>query len=256
MAERNIIRLTVTESTNSVALEVGHQGAAPGTVVVAEAQTGGRGRLNRSWLSLPGMGLYFSIILKPRLAPEHLPKVTLASGLALCKAVEAEYSLFPKIKWPNDLLLDDRKFGGILTETESVTGSYSSTSTMVVVGAGLNLFPPEGGFPPDIEKIATAVSAHTEREIVSEILLETCIVAVEEELLRLEKGDFSIILSEWLQRDAIADKELTWVTPKGEPVTGVSLGPDADGLLRIRDRAGDIHTVISGDVNLVGKISE
>jgi len=255
MGERNIIRLEVTESTNSVALTAGLQGAAPGTVVVAESQTGGRGRLNRSWLSLPGMGLYFSIILKPMLAPEHLPKITLAAGLALCKAVEAEYSLFPKIKWPNDLLLDDRKFGGILTETESVTGS-DSISTLVVVGVGLNLFTPEGGFPPDIEKIATAVSAHTEREIMPEILLDTCIAAVEGELLRLEKGEFSIILEEWLQRDAIRDKVLTWVTPKGEPVTGVSLGPDADGLLRIRDQAGDIHTAISGDVKLVGKISE
>ncbi len=250
MALRKIIRLAVTESTNLVALDVGLQGAEPGTVVVAEAQTGGRGRLNRSWLSLPGMGLYFSIILKPMLAPEHLSKVTLASGLALCKAVEAEYSLAPKIKWPNDLMLDDRKFGGILTETESVTGS-DSTSTLVVVGVGLNLFPPEGGFPADIGKIATAISIHTDREILSERLLNTSIVAVEEEVQRLEKGDFSKILEEWLQRDAIEDKVLTWVTPKGEPVTGVSLGPDAEGLLRIQDKAGDIHRVISGDVNLV-----
>ena len=254
MDARDVIRLAVTESTNLVALEAGLQGAAPGTVVVAEAQTGGRGRLNRSWLSLPGMGLYFSIILKPMLAPEHLPKVTLAAGLAICKAVEAEYSLSPKIKWPNDLLLDGRKFGGILTETESVTGS-DSTYTLVVVGVGLNLFPLKGGFPPDIEKIATAISVHTDREILSETLLETCIVAVEKELQRLEKGDFSIILEEWLQRDAIEDKVLTWVTPKGEAVTGVSLGPDADGLLRIQDKAGDIHTVISGDVNLVTKNS-
>ncbi|MFC1845308.1 biotin--[acetyl-CoA-carboxylase] ligase [Thermodesulfobacteriota bacterium] len=252
MVTRNIIRLDVTESTNSVALEAGQQDAVPGTVVVAEAQTGGRGRLNRSWLSLPEMGLYFSIILKPRLPPEHLPKVTLAAGLAICKAVEEEYFLSPKIKWPNDLLLDNRKFGGILTETESVTGS-NSTSTLVVVGVGLNLFPPKAGFPPDIEKIATALSVHTDREILSEVLLETCILAVEKELQRLEKGDFSIILEEWLQRDAIEDKVLTWVTPKGEAVTGVSLGPDADGLLRIQDKAGDIHTVISGDVNLVTK---
>ena len=72
----------------------------------------------------------------------------------------------------------------------------------------------------------------------------------------LEKGEFSLILEEWLQRDAIKDKVLTWVTPKGEAVNGVSLGPDSDGLLRIRDKAGYIHTVISGDVNLVGKFSE
>lgn len=256
MAAREIIRLNVTESTNSVALEAGQQGAASGTVVVADAQTGGRGRLKRSWLSLPGMGLYFSIILRPRLAQEHLPKVTLAAGLAICKAVETEYFLSPKIKWPNDLLLDGRKFGGILAETESITGPDSNSFTLVVVGVGLNLFPPEGGFPPDIEKNATSISAHTNREILSEILLETCIVAVEKEVQSLEKGDFTIILEEWLLRDAIEDKILTWVTPKGEAVTGVSLGPDPDGILRIRDQAGEIHSVISGDVNLVTKFSK
>ena len=256
MATREIIRLNVTESTNSVALDAGRKGAVSGTVVVADTQTGGRGRLNRTWLSLPGMGLYFSIILRPRLAPEHLPKVTLAAGLALSKVVEAEYSLSPQIKWPNDLLLDGRKFGGILTETEPVAGLDSSYSTLVIVGVGLNLSKPEGGFPSDIKERATALSLHTSREISSEILLETCVAAVEKELQRLEKGEFPEILQEWMQRDACKDKVLTWVTPQGKEVTGVSLGPDPDGSLRIKDQAGDIHTVLSGDVTLVTKSSE
>jgi BirA family biotin operon repressor/biotin-[acetyl-CoA-carboxylase] ligase len=245
VATRKIIRLKVTESTNSIALDLGKKGADPGTVVVADTQTGGRGRLKRSWVSLPGMGLYFSIILRPRLAPEHLPKVTLAAGLALCKVVEAELSLYSQIKWPNDLLLDGKKFAGILTETEPV-----------VVGVGLNLSKPEGGFPSDIKERATALSLHTSREISSEILLETCVAEVENELLRLEKGEFPEILQEWMQRDACKDKVLTWVTPQGKEVTGVSLGPDPDGSLRIKDQTGDIHTVLSGDVNLVTKFSE
>ena len=256
MAKREIIRLEVTESTNTEALKAGRQGAASGTVVVADTQTGGRGRLNRSWFSLPGMGLYFSIILRPGLDPEHLPKITLAAGLALCKAVEAEYSLSPEIKWPNDLLLDGQKFGGILTETESVTGSDSSHDTLVVVGIGLNLFSPEGGFPPDLEKRATALSAHTDRKISPEILLEAGVVAIEEAVQRLEKGEFPAILEEWMQRDASQGQVLTWVTPKNKKVTGVSLGPDEDGVLRIRDQAGTIHTVLSGDVNLAGEYSE
>jgi BirA family biotin operon repressor/biotin-[acetyl-CoA-carboxylase] ligase len=253
---REIIRLDVTESSNSIALELGKKGAVSGTVVVADAQTGGRGRLNRSWLSLPGMGLYFSIILRPRLTPEHLPKVTLAAGLALCKTVEVEYSLSPKIKWPNDLLLNGRKFCGILTETEPIASSDFSDSTLVVVGVGLNLFIPEGGFPSDIEEHATSIAVHTNREIIPETLLEKCVSAVEKELQHLEKGDFPAILKEWMQRDAIGDNVLTWVTPKGTEVAGVSLGPDADGVLRIRDKAGAIHAVLSGDVKLVGKISE
>ena len=256
MITRKIIRLNITESTNSIALELGKKGAVPGTVVVANTQTGGRGRLNRTWLSLSGMGLYFSIILRPKLAPEHLPKVTLAAGLALSKVVESEYSLSPQIKWPNDLLLDGRKFGGILTETEPVADLDSNYSTLVIVGVGLNLSKPEGGFPSDIKERATALSLHTSREISSEILLETCVAEVENELLRLEKGEFPEILQEWMQRDACKDKVLTWVTPQGKEVTGVSLGPDPDGSLRIKDQAGDIHTVLSGDVTLVTKFSE
>ena len=256
ITSREIIRLDVTESTNSVALELGEQGAVAGTVVVAKAQTGGRGRLKRNWLSPPGMGLYFSLILRPGLAPEHLPKVTLAAGLALCKAVEAEYSLAPKIKWPNDLLLAGRKFGGILTETGSLQDIATGQKPFVVIGAGINLFTPEGGFQNDLKECATSISVHTDRNISGESLLLASTVAIEQEVQRLEKGEFQEILTEWVERDGVKDKVLAWVTPQGKEVTGVSLGPDADGVLRIRDGAGNIHSVISGDVNLVGKIPE
>jgi BirA family biotin operon repressor/biotin-[acetyl-CoA-carboxylase] ligase len=252
---RNIIRLDVTESTNSVALEVGQRGAAPGTVIVAEAQTGGRGRLNRSWLSPPGMGLYFSVILRPELAPEHLPKITLAAGLAVCKVVETEYGVLPKIKWPNDLLLGRSKFAGILSETGAMQNESTGQEPLVVVGVGINLFPPEGGFPAELQEQATALSLHVSREISTETVLEACVISIEKEVQHLVTGDFPAILKEWMQRDASQGKELAWVTPKGQKVTGVSLGPDADGMLRIRDRAGEIHEVISGDVKLVGKIS-
>jgi BirA family biotin operon repressor/biotin-[acetyl-CoA-carboxylase] ligase len=250
---RKIIRLDVTESTNLMALEAGEQGAAPGTVVAASSQTGGRGRLNRSWLSPPGMGLYFSVILRPKIAPENLPKITLAAGLAVCKAVEAAYGIFPKIKWPNDLQLDGRKFAGILTETGSMQNVSTGQQPLVVVGVGLNLFPPAGGFPAELKERATALSLHGDSEVSGEILMEACVSFIEEGVQRLQMGDFAEILQEWMQRDAIKDKILTWVTPRGQKVTGVSLGPDADGILRIRDAAGTIHAVLSGDISLVEK---
>ena len=256
MAAREIIRLDATESTNSTALELGDKGAVPGTVVVAGAQTSGRGRLKRSWLSLPGMGLYFSLILRPGLAPENLPKITLAAGLAVCKAVEAEYGISPKIKWPNDLLLEGRKFGGILTETGAAAKMSAGQRPLVVVGVGLNLFPPEEGLPEELRERATFLSPHVKKDISAEILLEACAVAVEEAVQRLEKGDFEAILKEWSLRDAVYGKKLTWVTQRGLEVTGVSLGPDADGVLRIRDAAGDIHTVLSGDLKLAAPSSE
>jgi BirA family biotin operon repressor/biotin-[acetyl-CoA-carboxylase] ligase len=255
MSRRDIIRLAVAESTNSEALALGEKGARSGTVVVAEMQTGGRGRLNRPWLSQQGMGLYFSIIMKPKLAAGDLPKITLAAGLAICKTVEAEYSLLPRLKWPNDLLLEGCKFGGILTETGSLQHLADGQLPLVVIGVGLNLFVPPGGFPPELETRATALSLHVDRIIAAETLLEACAAGLEEELRRLEKGAFPSILQEWCQRDASRGKMLTWVTPQGKKVTGFSLGPDAEGFLRIRDSAGNVHEVISGDINLVGKIS-
>ena len=254
MSKREIIRLQVTESTNSVALEMGRQGAAPGTVVVADAQTGGRGRLNREWLSPPEIGLYFSLILRPVLPPENLPKITLAAGLAVCKAVETEYSIAPSIKWPNDLLLLEKKFGGILTETGSVPEKSGEGSVLVVVGVGLNLHPPENGYPKAIAERTTSLADHIGGRIPAEPLLQACVAAIEREVRRLEQGQFRTILGEWSERDAVYGRNLSWVTRQGQMVTGVALGPDGDGMLRIRDRAGRIHTVISGDINLAGKI--
>ena len=254
MGPRTIIRLDATDSTNAVALERGVKGAAAGTVITATMQTAGRGRMNRCWLSPPGMGLYFSIILRPQLEPEQLAKITLASGLALCRVVEAEYAVFPQIKWPNDLLLHGRKFGGILTETGPLGHISEGELPLVIVGVGLNLNPPAGGFPPELQDRATSLASHVGRKIAAEIILEAGAAAIEQVVVRLERGDFPTILAEWKERDATLGKRLTWVTVQGRQVHGVSLGPDADGILHIRDRSGTIHTVISGDVNLAGNV--
>jgi len=256
MSERKIIRLKVAESTNSVALEMGQKGAASGLVVVADSQTAGRGRLNRYWLSPAGTGLYFSLILRPELTPDNLPRVTLASGLAVCKAVEAECAVLPAIKWPNDLLLDGKKFGGILTETGPMQNGSDLHIPLVVVGVGLNLQTPENGFPADIAQRATSLAEHAIETISAESLMQASVVAIEREVQRLVCGDFGTVLQEWSRRDAVYGKNLTWVTPRGRKVTGVALGPDEDGMLRIRDSEGVIHTVISGDINLVGKIDD
>jgi len=254
VAQQEIIRLTVTESTNSVALKAGENGADSGTVIVAESQTEGRGRLNRSWISPPGMGLYFSLLLRPQLAPEDLPKITLAAGLAICEAVEKEYPLSLQIKWPNDLLLAGRKLAGILTETGSISGAPPGQTPYVVIGVGLNLYPPEGGFSAELKNRVTALALHTDKKISADGLLTECVSSIEGIVKYLEKGQFSEILKAWKQRDATLGKVLTWITLQGEKITGVSLGPDAEGLLQVRDQRGIIHEVLSGDVELEGKI--
>jgi len=254
MASREIIRLGVIESTSSTALEIGRQGAATGTVVMAESQTGGRGRLNRNWLSPPQTGLYFSIILRPQLAAGDLPKITLAAGVAVCKAIENELGLTPQIKWPNDILLDDRKAGGILSETGPIAETAAGQETLVVIGIGLNIKKPAAGFPPHLQDKATALGEHLDKAVVGEDLILPIADELESEVGLLEKGEFQRILDQWKQRDGIKGKKLTWVTPLGEKVVGTSLGPDEGGMLQVEDDKGKIHTVISGDVELVGRM--
>ena len=253
METREIVRLGVIESTSSSALELGRRGAAAGTVVVAESQTGGRGRLQRTWLSPPETGLYFSIILRPLLDPVDLPKITLAAGVAVCKAIENELGLTPTIKWPNDILLDDRKVGGILSETGPITETSAGQQTLVVVGIGLNIKKPAGGFPPELQDKATALAEHLDKAVVGEDLILPIADNLDRQVALLEQGQFQKILDQWQQRDGIRGKKLTWVTPLGRKIIGTSLGPDPDGMLQVKDEHGKIHTVISGDVKLLGR---
>lgn len=239
--------LAATGSTNQDALELGRLGTAAGTLIVAETQTAGRGRLGRQWLSPPGAGLYFSLILHPRLMPADFPKITLAAGLAVCQAVEAETGLAPAIKWPNDLLLGGRKFCGILTEGEGLAGPRP----IVVLGIGINVSTPAAVFPEDIREKATSLLACSGRRYQRGPLLAAVLDRLEFTLAMLEGGCFPEILAEWRRRDGLADRRLSWVTPAGAVVSGFSLGPDDQGILRLRDDNGAVHEVLSGDLDLV-----
>ncbi len=237
-----------TASTNDVAMELGRAGAATGTLVVAETQTTGRGRLGRAWLSPPGMGIYLSMVLRPRLAVTELARVTLAGGLAACQAVERLTGLAPAIKWPNDLLLDGRKVGGILTETGAIR---PGEPVLVVLGVGINVLTPPAAFPEELRGRATSLAGHGGRQYRRGDLLVALVEEVERQVARLERGEFAGLLDEWRQRDATLGRRLAWLTPAGTVVEGVALGPDDQGLLHIRDDGGRIHEVMSGDLDLL-----
>lgn len=237
-----------TGSTNDLAMALCNTGAPDATLVVADSQSAGRGRLaGRTWHSPPGTGLYFSLILRPRLAPHDLPKLTLAAGLALCRALESHTHCQPGLKWPNDLFLRGKKCGGILSETQAVAGAGQ---TAVVIGIGLNVNTPAAAFPDELKAKATSLLAetgtcHDRGPLLAAILTELDLVVA-----RLEQGDFRGILTEWRQRDIHAGLQVSWVNNQGKIITGISLGPDEEGLLHIRDAQGQSHSVISGDVAL------
>ena len=237
-----------TGSTNDLALALCNTGAPHATLVVAESQSAGRGRLaGRTWHSPPGTGLYFSLILRPHLAPADFPKLTLAAGLALCKGLENHTPCRPGLKWPNDLFLHGKKCGGILTETQAVAGAGQ---TAVVIGIGLNVNTPTEAFAGELHTKATSLSAAT-GDLYDRGLLITAILAeLELAVARLEQGDFPAILAEWRQRDIHAGQQVSWVNTQGRIITGLALGPNEEGFLHIRDAENQIHCVISGDVSL------
>lgn len=245
LGERLVSFLAVAASTNDEALALARGGAPSGTMVVAERQSRGRGRLGREWLSPPGVGLYCSLVLRPRLDPADLPKLTLGAGLAASRAVEAVTGLRPLLKWPNDLWLNEKKVGGILAEAR-----FDQASPVVVLGIGLNVNTGEESFPPELREKVSSLHLHSGREFTRSALLAALWDESLAMVARLEREGFAGILADWRERDATLGRELEWLSQSGRIVRGRSLGPDADGLLRIRDGAGQIHEVLSGDVSL------
>lgn len=245
--QRTIVCLEAIDSTNRVALELAGQGGTAGTVVKANTQTVGRGRLGKSWASPPGTGLYFSLILRPRLELAALPQLTLAAGLGAAEAIEAVTGLRVLLKWPNDLLLDGKKIGGILCETGPL---QQGCEPVVIVGVGLNVSTPMAAFPADLRARATSLLVHSGRVFPEDELLTAMLAGIEAEAGRLEKDGLAAVLADWRQRDATLGQELTWVSTAGTLVHGMSLGVDDEGRLRIRDAAGQVHEVLSGDVRI------
>lgn len=251
LAGRPVVYLPAVDSTNTYALSPVLRGAAAGTLIVAETQTAGRGRLGRQWLSPPGCGLYLSLLLRPALSGEALPRVTLAAGVAVCLAVEQATGLQPKLKWPNDILLDGKKAGGILTETAGMAPGAAEPRPLVVVGIGVNVNTPAALFPGPLAAHATSLLAAAGRPFARSLILTALAAEVERAVAALEQGRWPEILRQWRARDGTRGRALSWVTPGRKTVRGESLGIDDQGLLHIRDAEGRIHAVLSGDLQLV-----
>ena len=141
-------------STNKTAKELAENGAKEGTVIVAKKQTGGRGRLGRSFYSPEGTGLYFSIILRPDFSPKENLLITPAAAVAVSTVIEALTDTKAQIKWVNDIFINGKKVCGILSEAKL---NAKGTTEYVILGIGVNLTTPKGGFPKDIELVAGAL---------------------------------------------------------------------------------------------------
>ena len=229
------------DSTNDLAKELAAQGAPEGTVVVAEAQTGGRGRLGREWNSPPGVGLYVSLVLRPMLPPMELPQITLTTAVAVVRAVRRVAGVAPGIKWPNDLLFNGKKLGGILTEMET----ESDRIRYVVVGLGLNVNNP--GFPPELAATATSLTLTAGGTFSRVNLLKAWLEEFEELYGRFLNQGFSEILEEWKCSTVTLGRAVT-VRQGSREISGQALDIAPDGALLLRTASGETVRVTSGEI--------
>jgi BirA family biotin operon repressor/biotin-[acetyl-CoA-carboxylase] ligase len=213
-------------------------GAPSGSVVGADQQTAGQGRFGRPWHSEPGTGLYFSVILRFPLAPTDIPLVTLALGLATHEAILDATGLVTDLRWPNDLLVADRKCAGILTQMESGA---------VVAGIGINVNQTE--LPADIAAIATSLRLASGRTHSREQLLIRLLPTIDEWCGLLAREGREPILRVFAKSSSyVAGRRVTVETSESETLTGTTAGLTADGFLILRDDRGKEHTIIAGGV--------
>jgi BirA family biotin operon repressor/biotin-[acetyl-CoA-carboxylase] ligase len=229
------------DSTNDLAKDLATRGAPEGTVVVAEAQTGGRGRLGREWDSPPGVGLYVSLVLRPMLPPLELPQITLTTAVAVVRAVRRAAPVTPGIKWPNDLLVNGKKLGGILTEMET----ESDRIRHVVVGLGLNVNNPE--FPPELAARATSLTLATGGSFSRVKLLQAWLEEFEALYDRFLNQGFTEILAEW-KASAVTLGKMVTVRQGPREISGQALDVAPDGALLLRTASGEIIRVTSGEI--------
>ncbi len=228
-------------STNDLAKELGARDAPEGTVVLAESQTRGRGRLGRDWSSPPGVGLYVSLLLRPALPPTELPQITLTAAVATVRAVQRVTGFAPGIKWPNDLLLDGRKLGGILTEMET----ESDRIRHLVVGLGLNVNNP--AFPPELAEIATSLAQLAGVAFSRLHLLQAWLEEFEELYERFLVQEFAAILAEWKKHTVTLGRPVT-VRQGPRTIRGLALEVASDGALLVQTASGEVVRVTSGEI--------
>jgi BirA family biotin operon repressor/biotin-[acetyl-CoA-carboxylase] ligase len=237
-----ILRFDSVPSTNLEAAKRAIKGEPEGLCVVAREQTAGRGRLQRHWISPKDAGLYFSIILRPGFEQNLWPLLTLMAAVAVHDALLTACNLESDIKWPNDIMISDKKLCGILAETVETT-----LGRAVVVGIGIDLTCK--AFPAELLDIATSVHAATNKISDPDIVMQALIRALQRryEMLQLPEGAENMI-REWSSRSSYATGKWIRVSDGDEEVEGMTDGLERDGALRVKTNTGEIRTIRAGDV--------
>ncbi|MGH7967282.1 MAG: biotin--[acetyl-CoA-carboxylase] ligase [Limisphaerales bacterium] len=242
---RDIRVFEETTSTNDVVDKLGRDGVAEGVVVFAESQTRGRGRLGRQWLSPARKGLWFSVLLRPKLHLQAATQLTVLSATALRRALELQTGLKPEIKWPNDILLSGRKVAGILTELTAEVDSIR----YLVLGIGVDVNLNAGDFAPELRRQATSLKIESGKAVSRPDLAVAILSELDADYQRLAGGGFAELAEEWQAHCTTLGRHVSIRT--GERVVrGCAESLGDEGALLVRTEHGHLEPVTGGDVTL------
>jgi BirA family biotin operon repressor/biotin-[acetyl-CoA-carboxylase] ligase len=242
---RDIRVFEQTTSTNDIIEKLARDGAKEGAVVFAETQTAGRGRLGRSWLSPARKGLWFSVLLRPKLSPSVATQLTVASAAAVRNAIESQTGLKPEIKWPNDILVSGKKVAGILTELSAELDRIKYI--LVGIGVDVNLNPSD--FPHGLRHEATSLKIESGKTVARADLAAAILWQFDQQYARILAGEFNAVADEWERHCTTLGQRL--VIHLGERrVCGRAESLGEDGALLLRTDHGHLERIIGGDVRI------
>lgn len=237
---RRVIRLGVVGSTMDEAARLAAEGAPEGTVVVAEAQTAGRGRGGRPWYDAPGASLLLTVLLRPDVPVPRSGLLSLSTGMAVAEAIEATTGLDPRLKWPNDVWLgDERKVAGVLVTGRIGAGGIEH----VLVGIGINVSTP----PDELPEGATSLAGEAGRPIDREVLLEALLDRLDARYREFVAGLGRPPLDDWRRRAALVGEAVA-IEVAGMAKRGLFLGIDDDGALLLRRPDGTVEAIVAGEL--------
>ena len=245
---RSLRVLDTVDSTNTYLRCLAAEGAPEGTVVLADRQTGGRGRMGRSFESPRGLGIYLTVLLRPGLPGERLLPLTALAGVAVCNAVERVCGLRPGVKWPNDPVLGNRKICGILTELDAAADG----GIAVALGIGINVHQQPGDFTPEVAALASSLDQETGSRVSRSRLTAALLEELDRMYAALNRGELTAY-REALRRDCVnLGKPVQLIGPDGRREAAVALDIDEQFGLVVRDETGAERVIRSGEVSVRG----
>jgi len=244
---KEIIFHETVDSTNALAMELAEKGIPHGSVIIADNQSKGKGRLGRIWFSPRNANVYMSVIIRPEMEPKDATLLTIMSAVSCARAIGNSAGLEVKIKWPNDLMASGKKIGGILTEMKS----DQDRIIFAVIGIGINVNSRLDTFPPDVRSIATSITEELGGKEFSRTLIAAEILKELEHWFKvLIKTGRPQLISEWKKLSSTLGKKVRVVSGK-DTFTGIAEDIDDEGRLTLKLSSGILKTISAGDVTML-----